>query len=85
MLKRTGSVLLSLALILCFMGPTLHAQEEIQTIEIIANTPTLGARVNKNTLASNVQTAHGDQIENSGSLNLADFLQNNFTRYSLAE
>ena len=83
MLKRTGSVLLSLALLLCFMEPTLHAQEEIQTIEIIANTPTLGARVNKNTLASNVQTAHGDQIENSGSLNLADFLQNNFTSVHL--
>ncbi len=61
--------------------PKSASQEEIdsiETIEIIASTPTLGTRIPKNTLASNVQTASGEQIENTGSLNLADFLNNNF-------
>lgn len=53
--------------------------DNIESIEVIANTPGLGAQIDKNTLAYNVQTATGAQIENTGALNLADFLQNNFT------
>ncbi len=68
-----------LFLVLALAGQSALAQNEVESIEIIASTPTLGASTNKNTLASNVQLALGDDIENTGSLNLADFLKNNFT------
>jgi len=79
MLKRAVFVYLCIDLLQVFLGHMAYAQKEIESIEIIANTPTLGMRVNKNTIPSNIQTARGDQIEDTGALNLADFLQNNFT------
>jgi hypothetical protein len=79
MLKRAVFVYLCIDLLQVFLGHMAYAQKEIESIEIIASTPTLGMRVNKNTIPSNIQTARGDQIEDTGALNLADFLQNNFT------
>jgi len=62
------------------------SQEEIdsiESIEIIANSLSTGSQVGKDSLSSNVQTATGAQMENTGALNLADFLQNNFTSVHL--
>ncbi len=68
-----------LVLVLALAGQSALAENDIESIEIIASTPTIGASAIKNTLASNIQVANGDDIENTGSLNLADFLKNNFT------
>ena len=79
MSKRAVIAYLCIDVVQGFLGHMAYAQEEVESIEIIASTPTWGRSVNKNTIPSNIQTARGDQIENTGSLNLADFLQNNFT------
>lgn len=57
--------------------------DNIQSIEIIANTPSVGKQIDRLKLTSNVQSATGEQMENTGALNLADFLQNNFTSVHL--
>ncbi len=77
--KLSSSDQRHLVLVLALAGQSALAQNEIESIEIIASTPTIGASAIKNTLASNIQVANGDDIENTGSLNLADFLKNNFT------
>ena len=59
---------------------TAYAEEaKLAPVEVIATTPLAGIGVPKEQIAANVQTATGQQIEDSGALNIADYMNKNMT------
>ena len=57
---------------------TAYAEEaKLTPVEVVATTPLAGIGVPKEQIAANVQTATGQQIEDSGAINLADFMAQN--------
>ena len=55
-----------------------HAEEtNLEPVEVVGTTPLAGIGVPKEQIAANVQTATGQQIEDSGAINLADFMAQN--------
>jgi outer membrane receptor protein involved in Fe transport len=53
--------------------------EELPQVVVIANTPLLGLGLPVNQIPSNVQTADSNEMQRQQSLNVADFLNNNFS------
>jgi outer membrane receptor protein involved in Fe transport len=50
---------------------------QLEKVEVIESTPISGSKLNKNQIAAPVQSATAEDIEKSGALNLADFLNRN--------
>ena len=73
-MKRSS---LSIAVSLLFAA-SLNAQEAQETITVVGRTP-LGASIQADQIAANVQTATADEMRDQRALDLADFMRRNLT------
>jgi iron complex outermembrane recepter protein len=61
---------------LLVLAAHVHAQGQIETVEVIGTTP-LGAGIDADQIASNVQTVDAEEIREQRALDLADFMKRN--------
>ena len=59
--------------------------EELPQVVVIANTPLVGLGLPLNEIPANVQTADSSEMQRQQSLNVADFLNNNFSGINASE
>lgn len=80
---RLGTLITSYLMASLFCAPLL-GQQPLETVEVIGTTP-LGAVLNADRIASNVQTATSEAIRERGALDLTDFMRRSFTNVFVNE
>ena len=56
-----------------------ESEKKLQAVEVVGTSPLPGLGIEKNKLPYDVQTVTSDQINNSQSLNLSEFMSRNLT------